>query len=144
METPARLSASTSIIFDTNVLVSAFVFKKEADRVYQYCVERYNLYTTQWILTELQGVLSRSKFKLPQHLQDAILNQVRLDFQILNPTNDLPTDSLDPDDNNVLQAALFVDADFIITGYSKHLLPLKRVSNTEIISPREFYERYIA
>ncbi|MEZ0487245.1 hypothetical protein [Fibrella aquatica] len=58
--------------------------------------------------------------------------------------NQLPTDSVDPDDNNVLRVALFVNANFLITGDEKHLLPLKRIGNTEIISPRAFYEQYIA
>ena len=139
-----RLPADTRIIFDTNVLISVFVFKQEADKVYQYYSAQYNLCTTQWILNELQNVLGRNKFKLPQHLQNEIIDQIRIDSLLFELTNDLPTDSPDPDDNNVLRAALFIHAGFLITGDAKHLLPLKRVGNTEVISPRDFYERYIA
>ena len=143
METPSRLSASTSIVFDTNVLISAFIFKNTAGEVYQYCAERYTLFTTDWLLDELQDVLSRKKFRLPTALQLDILDQVKEDMQLVHPNNSLPTDSIDPDDNYVLQAALFVQANFLITGDEKHLLPLAKVENVELIRPALFFDRYI-
>ncbi|SOD88724.1 putative toxin-antitoxin system toxin component, PIN family [Spirosoma fluviale] len=136
------LRSSTKVLFDTNVLLSAFIFKKTPAEVYQYCAERYTLYTSEWLLNELAEILKREKFKLPLSLQVAILQQVRIDAQLVNPTNNLPTDSRDPDDNNVLQVALFVKADFIITG-DRDLLDLKQVIDTVMISPATFYERYI-
>lgn len=144
METPLRLPASTSIVFDTNVLVSAFVYQKSAGQVYQYCAERYLLYTTEWLLNELRTVLGRSKFRLPAALQNEIMGQVKADSRLISPTNSLPANSSDPDDNNVLRAALFIGADFLITGDEKHLLILERVATTEIISPRTFFDRYVA
>lgn len=137
------LPPDTRLVFDTNVLVSAFVYKKFAGEVYQHCAERYYLFTSAWILEELADKLTH-KFKLPEPVQNDILAQVRADTRLVLPTNALPTDSSDPDDNYVLQAALFVDANVLITGDKEHLLPLRRIANTEIISPREFYERYIA
>lgn len=139
-----NLTPSVRIVFDTNVLISAFVYKKSAGQVYQYCAERYLLYTTEWVINELRSVLSRKKFQLPATLQNEILEQVRADARLVFPTNYLPQNSSDPDDNNVLRAALFVEANFLITGDEKHLLILERVETTEIISPRTFFDRYIA
>ena len=139
-----NLTPSTRVVFDTNVLISAFVYKKSAGQVYQYCAERYVLYTTEWVLNELRSVLSRDKFRLPVALQNEIIGQIRTDALLAFPTNNLPANSSDPDDNNVLQAALFVKANFLITGDEKHLLILERVEATEIISPRTFFDRYIA
>lgn len=143
MSPPLRSLASFSIIFDTNVLVSAFVFSGKAKAIYHYCAERHTIFTTEWLLAELQDVLSREKFGLPTPLQREILDQIMSDSQLVHPNNDLPTDSVDPDDNYVLQATLFVNAGFLITGDTKHLLPLKQIGNTEIISPTNFYERFI-
>ncbi|GAB2599751.1 putative toxin-antitoxin system toxin component, PIN family [Spirosoma areae] len=137
-----NLLPSTKILFDTNVLISAFIFKKFPGEVYQYCAERYSLYTSEWMLEELTGILRGAKFKLPLSLQEDILLQVRADAQIVSPTNDLPTDSRDPDDNNVLQVALFIEANFLITG-DRDLLDLENVSNTKIISPKTFFDRYM-
>lgn len=140
-----ELPYSTKIIFDTNVLIAVFAHAGfTPSQVYQHCVERYEVYTSEWLLDEVREVLSRKKFKLPQEDQDEAWQQVKADAILVHPTNDLPTDSPDPDDNNVLRAALFVKADFLITGDAKHLLPLKQVGSTQIISPREFYEWYIA
>ncbi len=139
----ASLPASTSIVFDTNVLISAFIFKKSTVEVYQFCAERYSLYTSEWMLAELTEILSKTKFKLPVSLQEDILSQVKADAQLVYPTNELPTDSRDPDDNNVLQVALFINADFVITG-DGDLLDLGTIGNTEIINPKTFFDRYVA
>ncbi|WP_019989407.1 putative toxin-antitoxin system toxin component, PIN family [Rudanella lutea] len=137
------LPPDTRLVFDTNVLLSAFVFKKFAGEVYEYCAEHCVPFTSDWILDELNEKLEQ-KFKLPPSLCQEITDRIRSDAQVSLPTNPLPTDSPDPDDNHVLRLALFVEAQFLITGDKEHLLPLKQVGLTEIISPREFYERYIA
>ena len=111
--------------------------------IYRQCAERYTLYTSEWMLTELSEKLESKKFKLPPTLQKLIRQQVANDAQLVFPTNKLPTDSRDPDDNNVLQLALFVKANFIITG-DRDLLDLKEVEGVMIIGPSDFYELYIA
>jgi putative PIN family toxin of toxin-antitoxin system len=117
--------------------------KKTPGEVYQHCAERYTLYTSEWLLNELVEIVAREKFKLPLTLRNAILAQVRADAQLVFPTNNLPTDSRDPDDNNVLQIALFVKADFIITG-DRDLLDLQEIEGVKIINPSGFYEKYMA
>lgn len=112
-------------------------------KVYQHCAERYSLYTSEWILTELSEKLGSKKFKLPLALQELIVKQVTQDAQLVFPTNELPTDSRDPDDNNVLQVALFIEADFLVMG-DRDLLVLERINTTEIINPGQFFEQYIA
>ncbi|GAB3577287.1 putative toxin-antitoxin system toxin component, PIN family [Spirosoma luteolum] len=138
-----KIPSAAKLVFDTNVLISAFVFRGKARIVYQYCVERYSVFTTEWLLDELQRVLSRPKFGLPVPIQYAILDQVRADAQLVYPFNELPTHSVDPDDNYVLQAALFVDANFLITGDTRHLLPLEQIGSTLIVSPTDFYDRFV-
>ncbi|NDU93876.1 putative toxin-antitoxin system toxin component, PIN family [Spirosoma terrae] len=142
MDAPLRLAPSTAIVFDTNVLLSAFIFRKFAGDVYQYCAERYLLYSSEWMLAELSEKLESKKFRLPLTLQETILVQVREDVQLVYPTNEMPNYSRDPDDNNVLRLALFIKANFIITG-DRDLLDLGQVEKTEIISPKLFFERYM-
>lgn len=47
----------------------------------------------------------------------------------------------DPGDEMVLECALAADAEVIVTGDKKHLLPLRRFRDIEIIPPREFLRR---
>lgn len=143
MGTPLRLPASTSIVLDTNVLISTFVFPGFAADVYDFCSLHFELFTSEWILTEFDEKM-KDKFGYSPERRDRIIETIRERHIVASPTNDLPTNSRDPDDNNVLQVALFTNVNFLITGDAKHLLPLKKVGETVIISPRAFYEQYIA
>ncbi|GAB4022228.1 putative toxin-antitoxin system toxin component, PIN family [Spirosoma koreense] len=137
-----NLSSSTRIVFDTNVLISTFVYPGFAADVYDYCALHFELYTSEWILTEFDEKLEH-KFRYLPEQRNRIIDVIRERHLIVFPTNDLPTDVRDPDDNNVLQVALFVDANFLITG-DRDLLDLARVSALEIVSPKLFFDTYIA
>ena len=136
------LPSPTRIVFDTNVLISTFVFPGFAADVYDFCALHFELFTSEWILTEFDEKMN-DKFRLSSEMRIRIIDTIREKHVVLSPTNDLPTDSHDPDDNNVLRAALFIDAHFLITGDAQHLLPLKKVGGTTIISPQDFYNRYV-
>lgn len=103
------------IIFDTNVLISAFVFKGFSQTVYDFCVINYTLFISEWILEELDEKL-RIKFEIPE---DKIINTLHLVKEksvIEHPKIPLPHICRDKDDNNILQLADFISANFIITG----------------------------
>ena len=142
METPLRLPASTSIIFDTNVLISTFVYPGFAAKIYDHCALYFELYTSEWILSEFDGKME-DKFRYSPERRRRIIETIRERHIITSPTNDLPTDCRDPDANNVLQVALFIKTDFIITG-DRDLLDLGAIGKTEIINPKTFFERYVA
>lgn len=143
METPLRLSAVTSIIFDTNVLISTFVYPGFSVAVYDYCAIHFDLYTSEWIINEFDEKMA-TKFNYSSERRKRIVDVIRERHTVVEPLNELPTDSRDPDDNYILQVALFVRASFLITGDEKHLLVLEKIGYTEIISPRAFFNRYIA
>jgi len=42
-------------------------------------------------------------------------------------------------DNEILACALATEADYLVTGDKKHLLPLKSFRRISIISPNEFF-----
>ncbi len=141
-EIMASLSASTSIVFDTNVLISTFVFPGFAAKIYDHCALHFELYTSEWILNEFDEKMEYKFGYLPER-RNRIIDTIRERHSVTLPTNDLPTDSRDSDDNNVLQVALFIKADFIITG-DRDLLDLEKIGNTEIINPKTFFDRYVA
>ena len=47
----------------------------------------------------------------------------------------------DPDDDMVLECALAAEADFIVSGDKRHLLPLKKFRGIPILSPAAFLSR---
>lgn len=129
------------IVFDTNVLISAFVFKGFAKEVFEYCFSYHQLYTSEWILNEFKEKMEE-KLKVPDYKIDFVIDLIRKGFQVVNPIGSLPTVCRDDDDNNVLLLAKFIKSDFIITG-DKDLLILNEFKGTQIVSPRGFYEKVI-
>ncbi|RCR70302.1 putative toxin-antitoxin system toxin component, PIN family [Larkinella punicea] len=142
METRPSLLASTVIVFDTNVFISTFVFPGFSAKVHDFCAVNFQLFTSEWILNELDEKLGLPKFRCSIERRSAINEIIRIRHQVVFPDSELPTVCRDADDNHILQVAQFVDADFIITG-DRDLLDLITFEKTQILSPREFYNRYI-
>lgn len=46
------------------------------------------------------------------------------------------------DDNRILECAISAKADYLITGDKKHILPLRKVGKTMIVSPAEFLNEF--
>jgi uncharacterized protein len=124
------------VVIDTNVLLSAFVFKGRAATVYHYCAAAETILLSEWILEELNRTLRR-KFNIPEaDIQDfiALLSER---CSLVHPTSPLPNICRDPDDNHILQLAEHTAADFVVTG-DKDLLSLGSFASSHIVSPGEF------
>ena len=128
------------VVIDTNVVISAFVFKGNCEKVLETCYGRFNLTISTWVLQEIKNVLKR-KFEIPDDKindLEAILSE---SFTIVIPNNLMPNVCRDADDNNVLQLAEFIGADYLVTG-DKDLLILKSYNNVKIFNPKEFLELF--
>ena len=108
---------SLKIVLDTNVLVSAFVFKGACGRILDWCIEYAHVYHSDWILMEVDRVLIEklrfSKLEAAQ-VKDILSNDTS--FTKIEPHTELPTVCRDVDDNNVLRVAESIMADYIVTG----------------------------
>lgn len=127
------------IVLDTNVLISAFVFKGFAAKVFDHCATQHTIILSPWIIEELLDKLQH-KFNLEaaivKELQDLLLEKV----SVIEPANAVPDICRDKDDNHILQIADFVKADFIITG-DKDLLELTSYNAIPILQPRIFFDQ---
>ena len=128
------------VVLDTNVLISAFVFKGKAATVYHYCVATETVFLSDWILEELTRTLRR-KFNLPEADVQEFLALLSERCSLALPTSPLPNICRDPDDNHILQLAEHVAADFLVTG-DKDLLSLSSFASARIVSPGEFSELF--
>ncbi|MFN7116497.1 MAG: putative toxin-antitoxin system toxin component, PIN family [Saprospiraceae bacterium] len=127
------------VVLDTNVLISAFVFKGFAAKVFDYCVTQTDVTLSPWIIDELTDKLL-NKFELEQTLVNEVRMLLLEKVTVLTPTNEIPQVCRDKDDNHILQIAEFVKADFIITG-DKDLLDLEEYNAIPIINPRTFLDQ---
>ena len=133
------------LVVDTNVFISSILGRSYPHRIVFDLVfaNRVLLFVSKDILTEYQGVLSRLKFQQKVGFKAAseeLLESIRetsitivLGFSL----NLLQDES----DNKFLELALSCQADFLITGNSKHF-PMGKFENTEIISPEKYWNTY--
>lgn len=126
------------VVVDTNVLISAFVFGGNAERVLEKVLASGELIYSPFILHELERVLN-GKFEIPADKINRILTSLNQVARVLSPDVPLPNICRDPDDNFILQLAAFADADFIVTG-DKDLLVLEAFGKAQIVLPAVFLQ----
>jgi len=128
------------IVFDTNVLLSAFATQGLSYRVLDICLDKHKLYISKWIIDEVTEKLG-SKFLVEKKIIKNVLSFIESEFILVQPTGELPNKCRDKDDNNVLHLANSCGAHLILTG-DKDLLTLKTYKKIHIINPRRFMEEF--
>ena len=128
------------IVFDTNVLLSAFATHGLSYRVLDICLEKHEIFISQWIIDETSEKL-KGKFNVAKKDILKVHQFIESDFKIAIPIGNLPEVCRDADDNNILHLADFCNAEIIIT-VDKDLLVLHEYNQVNIINPRTFIEEY--
>ncbi|HEY6328609.1 MAG TPA: putative toxin-antitoxin system toxin component, PIN family [Blastocatellia bacterium] len=128
------------LVVDTNVIISANIKQRGAEsRLLDLILDRrLQLYVSQPILAEYEGVLSRPKFRLdPRRVEDAI-EAIRSTCTIVTPSKLLSVSNDDPD-NRFLECAEEAVADFLVTGNKRHF---RRAGSRPRLSTLENYWRF--
>ncbi len=90
------------------------------------------------ILEEYSEVLSRPRFRFPQHEVDALLEMLRGRGSLFSP-RPLARTSIDPDDDKFIACALTGAVDFIVIGNKRHFLQIPPMGAT-VVSAGELLE----
>ena len=131
------------VVFDTNILVSAIQFDKLPLDLLDFAVDRYiQLVLSEVILSEFYRVL-KVKFKRSEEELDWIIDLIIANCSLVAPTEKISKIKEDDTDNRILECAVAAKASFIVSGDTRHLLPLKKYQEIEILTPREFMNRII-
>jgi len=126
------------VFFDTNVLIAAFISHGVCAELFEHCLTRHTILTTEWVLSEYYKSL-KEKFSFNKHLTKESLSFLKTNLTVVKAqTPDKPV-CRDADDDNVIAGALGGKADCIITG-DKDLLILKKFKKIPIISPKDFWK----
>jgi putative PIN family toxin of toxin-antitoxin system len=129
------------VVADTNVLISALLFGGVSDQVFLAGLRgEIQLITSGPLLKELERVL-KIKFKLDVQMVREVIEEVRNIAEIVEVSSHIDVISHPDEDNRVLECAVDGRADFIVTGDTKHILPLKEYRGIKILSPSEFIRR---
>jgi uncharacterized protein len=130
--------ASRRAIFDTNILISGYLWKGVARQALE------KVRGNDWIhlvsrdtLDELIRVLAYSKFNLTAAEIDPIVQDLLGISEFVNVKSRVEIVSADPTDNIFLGLALDGKANVIVSG-DHHLLDLKTFKEMPILSIRKF------
>ena len=125
-------------VFDTNVLIAAFV----AEGLCASLLRRarrgdFLLYLSPFIISEFENVLSKKIKADKPEIRDAIKILKETVYETVETGEEVKGVCRDKDDDNILSCAKVSRADYLVTG-DEDLLILKKFGRTRIITPRDF------
>ncbi len=126
-------------VVDTNIVVSAVLFPKSVPRqALDHAQNVGTVLVSASTLTELQQMLSRSKFEryVPLDQRELFLQQFTNTTQLVSITESIQA-CRDPKDNQYLELAVSGQASVIITG-DQDLLVLHPFRDIAIVTPQAF------
>ena len=127
------------VLCDTNVLIAALIARGVCHELIESCFVNHTIVVSDFILSELKEKLVE-KFKYSLETAEAAAALFRSRMEVVTPDSLSTPISRDPDDDNILAAALAGNCECIITG-DKDLLVLKQFGDIKILSPRDFADQ---
>ena len=142
-----EISKKVKVVLDTNVLISAFLWQKNAKEIFNLAKEdKIQICVAKEILDEFYRALCYPKFssrlKLIGKTPEEIINEF-LEIVKFYPTKKFKTVIVkeDSSDDKFLSTALSSGALFVVSG-NKHLLKLKEFKGVSIMSSNEFLKHF--
>ena len=126
------------MVFDTNVLVSAFITRGASHEVFEHCLFSHEVFFSDHIAKEVETVL-RDKFSFPVREINEILDYMNKHLVSIEAGSLHGPVCRDPVDDLILACAQSAEADCLITG-DEDLLVLKEFAGTTIIRPGDFWK----
>lgn len=128
------------VVFDTNVIVSAFISPASfpAKVLKSWFAGNFTVVTCEQQLSELRATFRKPKFagRFPPHQIGRTMNLLRQES--IGKVKNTHT-ALDPTDSFLLDLAAAASADYLVTGDKRSgLLQLGKLGNTRILLPSEF------
>ena len=127
---------------DTNVLISAIFFGGTPGRILELWREgKLKLAVSPDVVNEYEQVSRRLAERHPAVDPTVVLGLIVLNTEVVTdvPLPDQVCD--DPADDKFLACAITSGADVIVTG-DKQLLAVSRYQGVEVLTPREFVDKY--
>jgi putative PIN family toxin of toxin-antitoxin system len=130
-------------VFDTNPLISGFLFRKSVPRIaYEEAVRKGNIVSSLDTLNEVSTVFLRDKFEkyLPYDERLLVLEEFEDISELLETKGEI-TACRDPKDDKFLELAVAANASCIITG-DDDLLVLHPFRKIPILNASDFLAQF--
>lgn len=129
------------MVLDTNVYLSAILFGGKPEQILNLAKEgRITLLLSGAILSEITEVLQRKFGWTSWRIQPVVEVLLEMTTWVV-PSQEIHEIQEDEADNHVLACAVEGEADYLVSGDRRHLLPLGEYQGIPILSPAQFLER---
>ena len=126
------------VVLDTNVIVSALNFPGNERLVLELALRgRFELCLSRFILEEVAGVLTR-KFDWDGEHAAQVLQAIENSATVIDPPRLPEMIEGGHADNRILECAVSANANYLITGDRRHLLPIGDYQGTRIVNAPRF------
>ena len=131
------------IVYDTNILISATIFPGgPPDEVIGLArAKEVALFISPDIVTEFKKVLAL-KFKHTEKEADDRVARLTQISEMVYPKERVALIKRKDSDNRILECAIEAEADYLITGDKKDILPLEKIGRTKIVTASVFLQIY--
>ncbi len=126
------------VVFDTNVIISAFISSGQARDVFEFAVENHRVVASPYILGELREKLTGKLGFSPKDyagIQRILSGWLEIREEMRGQAGRFS----DAKDEPILDLCITVKADLLITG-DKKIRALEEVKYTRVIHPQEFWD----
>jgi putative PIN family toxin of toxin-antitoxin system len=135
---PDESKTKPRVVIDTNVIVSGLTFKGQPREVLDLAWKgEIEVYISPFILRELTGTLKKDFGWSNEQIRDTI-QRIKAKTNSIRPKIKVSVVKEKDDDNRILECAIEGNAQYLISGDKKHLLPLKQYQGIKILSPAQF------
>jgi len=131
------------VVLDTNVLISALLFKGELSRVVGLWQKGKIIpIISKETFDELRTVLEYPKFSLSRaEIKSLIEHEILPFFEVVNVSKHIKGAWRDPGDDKFISCAISANVDCIVTG-DKDLCDLKKYQSVRIIHTSDFIKMF--
>ena len=136
-------STAKKVVLDTNILVSALLFKGElAGIVDLWKTGKIVPMLSKEMFVEFRTVLEYPKFSLTwQEIKVIIEEEVLPYFEVIEIADNIKGICRDPDDDKFISCAVSASADFIVSG-DRDLLDMGKYKSARIVSASVFLKMF--
>jgi putative PIN family toxin of toxin-antitoxin system len=134
-----------NVVFDTNVVASASFWRGPPfDCLRAWVQHRCEAVVSPPLLAEYHETTLELKLEYPSRSFVPWADLLTESATLVFPSDRATGVIADPDDEKVLECAQAAEADYIVSGDKKHLLPLREFRGIPIVSPADFLRRLAA
>lgn len=125
------------VVLDTNIYISAILVGGKPEQIIDLVREgEIEIYISKPILIEIERILREKIGHTDEQAQHELLDIKSITkFTSLKVTIDVVDDD---SDNRILECAAQEKVDYLISGDTRHLQPLKEYKGIKIVSPADF------